>query len=290
MSSNPLLKSSRSYKIYVKLPSKNIYYKSDSIETSPNGEIGVKAMTATDDFLLKNPDALLNGDAIISLMKSCVPSVKKVEDLVLPDVSALLLAVRYSSSGDNMKFNHKCDNCEHESEETVSIRHLLDMTTFVEDETKIEYDADENEMFHIYLQPTPYVVSANSGLMSYERARVQQMLENNEIDDDKKRKLLSDIFDKMAKYQLKIVSSSINQISILNKSSNETENTVIDQNYIHEFVQQMPKSLVDEINEKVRKLNMVGVPKTLNHVCDNCGKEGELEVDVNPTNFFEENS
>lgn len=291
MSTNPLKKhSSRPFKIYVKLPSQNKFYKSDDLETSPNGELAVRAMTASDDFLLKNPDALLNGDAIFNLLRSCVPGIKNLDNMLMPDVDALLLGIRYASTGDTMKFNHKCDNCDHESEESISIRQLLDSTTLINDTPSIkfesEYEGNKLE-YEIFVRPTTYKVSSNSGLMTYEQIRTQQALQNEKITEEQRREMLNNIFSKMAKYKMEVIAASISQVNYV---EGEQKEVVTDYNYIHEFINDLPKDTIDEIDSKIKGLNETGVPKTLKHVCDNCGKEGEMEVDINPTNFFDKSS
>ena len=73
---NPLKKYYRQPKQYIKLPSGYKYYPADSIEVSESGEIAVYPMTAKDELLFKTPDALLNGEATVSVIQSCVPAIK----------------------------------------------------------------------------------------------------------------------------------------------------------------------------------------------------------------------
>ena len=70
MTENPLLKYFRKPAIYVSLPTKGNF--NPEIEQTIIDEVGVLPMTAIDEIALRNPDALLNGEAMISLMKSCV--------------------------------------------------------------------------------------------------------------------------------------------------------------------------------------------------------------------------
>ena len=37
-------------------------------------------MTPKDKMAIRNPDALLNGDAVIRVVKSCIPNIKKPEE------------------------------------------------------------------------------------------------------------------------------------------------------------------------------------------------------------------
>ena len=66
-----------------------------------------------DDLLTKNPDALLNGDAVIKLVKSCVPNVKNPGELLAPDMEAILIAIRQASSKEKyMEVNRNCPECD----------------------------------------------------------------------------------------------------------------------------------------------------------------------------------
>ena len=62
---NPLSSFYRAPKLYAKLPSLGKYYSEDIIEMPDSGELPVFAMTANDELLMKNPDALLNGEAVV---------------------------------------------------------------------------------------------------------------------------------------------------------------------------------------------------------------------------------
>ena len=48
--------------------------------------------------MLKNPDALLNGEAVASLIKSCVPDIKDPKKMFSADVDALLIAIKDTSN------------------------------------------------------------------------------------------------------------------------------------------------------------------------------------------------
>ena len=60
---NPLKQYFRAIKMYLKIPSGTSYYSPDVITFTDGGEVGVLPMTGNDELILKNPDALLNGEA-----------------------------------------------------------------------------------------------------------------------------------------------------------------------------------------------------------------------------------
>ena len=100
---NPLAKYYRAPGPHVKIPSGGRFSEIDTTMLSVNGEIPVYPMTAADEILVKNPDALLNGFAVEELIKSCVPAVKNVRSLAAQDIDVLLLAIKLASYGDKME-------------------------------------------------------------------------------------------------------------------------------------------------------------------------------------------
>ena len=82
---NPLTQYFRQFKLYLKLPSGIAYYTTDQVQFTDSGEIGVMPMTGKDELSLKNPDALLNGEALVEVIKSCVPGVKNPRVLLTND-------------------------------------------------------------------------------------------------------------------------------------------------------------------------------------------------------------
>lgn len=77
MEQNPLKKYFRQPKVYVTLPSKGEYWPDGTIEIPESGEFPIYAMTAKDELAMKTPDALLNGQATVDVIQSCVPNIKK---------------------------------------------------------------------------------------------------------------------------------------------------------------------------------------------------------------------
>ena len=71
-SNNPLTQYFRQPAIYVKLPSNGNFYPESSIDLAVNGEYPVLPMTAIDEITYRTPDALFNGQAVVSVIQSCL--------------------------------------------------------------------------------------------------------------------------------------------------------------------------------------------------------------------------
>ncbi len=76
--SNPLGKYYRQPAIYIKLPSQGRYYPPDVFTPTETGEIPVFPMTAKDELAFKTPDAMINGQGTVDVVKSCIPNFKGV--------------------------------------------------------------------------------------------------------------------------------------------------------------------------------------------------------------------
>ena len=92
MSENKLSKYYRSPKLYVRIPSQGAF--NPDMEQSMSGELAVMAMTGRDETMAKNPDALLNGEAVTSMIKSCVPGIQNPKEIPITDIDTLLIAIK----------------------------------------------------------------------------------------------------------------------------------------------------------------------------------------------------
>src|SRR6056297_2390222 len=99
---NPLSSFYRAPKLYSRLPSNGIFYTNEVIDVDESAEVAVYAMTAKDEMIMKNPDALLNGEAVAQVIASCVPQVKQPKQLISNDVDTLLIAIQGATYGDDI--------------------------------------------------------------------------------------------------------------------------------------------------------------------------------------------
>ena len=117
MSNNPLMQFARRPELSVRLASNPCWYNTGFIEYTMNGEVEVYPMLPKDELSLYNPDALLSGQAMVGLIKSCCPSVLNPEKLYFPDANILLLAIKKATYGNEHKQSHRCPECYRKMEE-----------------------------------------------------------------------------------------------------------------------------------------------------------------------------
>lgn len=111
MGFNPLMDFARKTECSVKLPSQGVWYDDDNITFNAIGEVDIRPMLPNDEMKIVNPETLISGDAIISLIKSCCPSIKRPEELYYPDVNVLLLGIKKATYGDELTQSSVCPKC-----------------------------------------------------------------------------------------------------------------------------------------------------------------------------------
>ena len=146
---NPLSGYFRSPKLYVKLPTGGKFYTKDVVEYPDAGELPVFPMTAKDEIIMKNPDALLNGEAVTQLITSCVPNVKDVRKMISNDVDVLLVAIQGATNGDDIEVNAQCPTCQETVTGIASVEGAIETMVELED----VYDVPTTSGLSIKIKP-----------------------------------------------------------------------------------------------------------------------------------------
>ena len=189
---NPLSSFYRAPKLYTKLPSLGKYYSSDVVEMPENGELPVFAMTAKDELLMKNPDALLNGEAVVQVIQSCLPNIKNAKKMLSADVDTLLVAIQGATFGDDLEVMGNCDKCQGEARGIASVEKALNSMEVLED----EYEVNVMDLT-IKVIPFSYSSTIKAGLTNFQSTRSLQNI--GDVEDDQERlRLFTENFQKVA--------------------------------------------------------------------------------------------
>ena len=287
MTSNPLSKYYRRPAMFVSLPTKGMF--NPEIETTALDEIGVLPMTAMDEITMKNPDALLNGEALISLIKSCVPSIPNPRNLCTIDMEALYLAIRYATFGKEMTFSNKCTKCGETNDFNLDINYLLNR--FPEFD---EVPVVEHEDIKIYLRPPTVESTTRRAMIELEQSRIIESIrvslindEGNKegddvVDDEEISRKFYNSYIKIAKYNIDMISNVINYIETPDGER------VSDHEQINEFINNVHSSVVDQINKKIKDITKK--PKEVSEfevTCPECSNLDKISLETNPVNFSE---
>lgn len=272
---NPLADFYRNPKLYVSLPSGTDFYTKDIVEMPEVGELPVYPMTAKDDLLTKNPDALLNGDAVIKLVKSCVPAVINPAELLAPDMEAILIAIRKASSKDKfMEVARNCPECDAENKFDLDLALVLSNAQEIEAVKQITLS---NGLL-AELSPTNYIHTVQGAKAVIEQNRNFQNIDPSQSDEQLK--ALGDALEKLSIMNYQVIIESINSITIPNGD------TVTDPVLISEFLENVEKEIGMELNDAVSDINNGGVEKDLEMQCSECEHIYTTSINFDPVGFF----
>ena len=273
MENNPLKQYFRRPAIHIRLPSK-FNYTPDIIEFPPTGELPVYPMTANDEITSRTPDALFNGSAVVSIIKSCVPSIKNPWKIINSDIETILIAIKIATTGDEMEVDTSCPSCSETMRFGVNLSQLLSGIS-VGDYNKELMLGDLSVKFN----EVTYQQNNANNTEQFEIQRGLAQLDSFE-NGEAKNKAASELLAKMNELSQKILGKSIQYIKT-------PETTVTDQNFILDFLQNCDKKMYDKIRDKSIELRDSSSSKPLQFKCINCKHEYKQTVAFNVTDFFD---
>lgn len=275
---NPLVGYFRTPKLYVSLPTQGKFYQDDVIDWPESGELAVYAMTAKDELVMKNPDALLNGEAVANVIASCVPAIKKPRSLIGNDVEVILIAIQSATYGDEVTIKEKCPECKTETEVMASIDAVLSTMTLLEK----SYIFDTRDHLKIEVRPFTYESTVKAGISSFKSVRSLQSLA--QITDEFQRlQTFSENFKQIAALNFELLIDSV--ASVKGHGANGEPFLVTDRRNIAEFLENCDAEVGKLVESKVAEVNKIGIDKTVNIKCTNCEHEFSKEIGFDPVNF-----
>lgn len=279
--SNPLSGFMRQPKIYIKLPSNGQYWAPGSISIPDNGEIAIFSMTAKDELAFKTPDALLNGQAVVDVIQSCVPAIKDAWKTPNIDLDALLIAIRIASYGEMMDVTHIVPNTDEQVEHQVDLRILLDKMTSNVWEEAVEINND----LTCYVHPLTYKHMSLTGLKAFETQRLMQAVNDDTISEEQKLEIFNQSFNKMTDITVDLIADSIFAI--------QTPDTIVkEKKFIKEFLQNADKDVASKIQAHLTRMKENnGLPKLTVQATEEQIEAGapasyEVPIKIDNSDFF----
>lgn len=273
---NPLAKYMRQPAIYLRLPSGGKYWQQGALEMPVNGEVPILPMSTRDEIAVNTPDALLNGQAVVDMIQSCIPNIKNAWALPNVDLDAVLIAIRIASYGERMEYVSKCPKCENEDNYEIDLRQFLDMPVDISGfEHPIEYKG-----MQIFVIPSDYETANLQNLERFEQQRLVAVVTDSDMGEEERQIRFNKIFRQMTEYTVKNVSNSI--IKIVTPDGE----TVTNRQQIEEYVANSERQLFDVVLKKLNKI-AEGIPeKKVTTNCDSCQHEYTIPFTFDQANFF----
>jgi hypothetical protein len=278
--SNPLKKYYRQPKQFVKLPSNYRFYTEGSISVPESREVAVYPMTAKDEMMFKTPDALLNGQATVDVIQSCIPAIKDAWQMPSIDCDAALMSIRMATYGTKMTVPITVPKTKIEKDLE------LDLQTSLGGILAAEYkDTFLWENMEIKTKPLSYAEFTKSALKSFEQARLQATVVDTKLSDEEKIAQFNVSFQKLTQLNVDMVVQTIESIRVDGQ-------TVTDRTQIKEFVDNTSKEFFSAImehleeNRKRFQLAPQKVTSTEEEVKQGAPETYEVPIAFDSSNFF----
>jgi hypothetical protein len=271
----------RQPKIYIRLPSNGAYWSAGSLETSENEQYPVYSMTARDELLIKVPDALMSGQAIVDVIQNCMPNIKNAWAVPTIDLDVILIAIRLATYGEIMDTPIKFG--ELELNYNVDLRTVLDSLM-----DQISWDAAVpiSDDMTIFVKPLTYKEVTKVSTQSFETQRVMQIVSDDNMSDEEKLKLFQESFRKLTNSTVAMVSDSISSIQTSQGSTDNPE-------FIAEFLANTDKVVFNKIQRHLEVLRERNNVKPMNvAVTEEMREQGitgesiEVPLTFDPSTFF----
>ncbi len=280
---NPLKGYLRSPKLYITLPSGGKFSNIQSI-SDISAELPICALTSMDETILRNPDALLNGESLVKVIQSCT-GIKDVYELTSNDVDVILLAIRYATYGNDLGIVAACPECSNVNDVTVNIEPILETVNELED----SYDVTLESGLQCFIKPYTFRDSQRAALAAFRETSELNNLINDNADDLAKLATFNKSFIAMAELNIEILSSAVIKV-IIPATDEDEEQEVKNHKHILEWIKGINKSEADMIINELNTINDLGVTRETTVTCEKCAHEYETRLEFNPSTFFETGS
>jgi hypothetical protein len=279
---NPLTSYMRQPKIYITLPSGGKYWPAKSIEIPENGELPVYSMTAKDELMFKTPDALLNGQAIVDVIQSCIPDIKNAWVCPTIDIDAIFIALRLATYGEIMPMKTKVPVINEETEFELDLRNLLDD---LQSRFRWEEAISIADNLTVYVKPLTYKHMTQISIKSFESNRILNLVNDDNISDDKKLELFNTSFVNLTQITVDLMADSVYKIET-------AEGEVTDLKFIREFVSNSDKSVFEMIKTHLdtlksnNEIKPMRLGTTLDQQAEGAPQTFEVPINFNNSDFF----
>jgi len=240
---NPLTQYMRQPKIYITLPSKGNYWPEGSLELTETGEFPIYSMTARDELLFKTPDALMNGQALVDVIESCMPNVKNAWDMPTIDLDTVLIAIRLATYGEYMNFVYKVPVVNEEEEYQIDLKVLIaqQQNNYWIDQVVINPD------FIIFVKPLTLRHMTKNSIKNFENNRIFSLVNDDSLSDEQKLEMFNQSFANLAKATIELIAENIYKILT-------PDGEVTDKDFILEFVNNSDKEIFKTVKDHLQEM------------------------------------
>ncbi len=245
--------------------------------TLPSGyfkNIGVKPYSIADELLTITPDALFSGEAIVEIIKSCLPDIKDPWNLPSSDLNAILIAIKIASSGKDLDIWLKCHNCQ------------------VEDPYQIDLVKLQSHFLNINHWITPFKLN---NITFYFKPCSLREFNNNNLELYKINKTINNLKSITEISQKEKISNEL-LISFNNLSFNQLLQNIhtlktdsiecSDQTFISELLKNTESTIIKQLQDHVVSLRKIDQIPDLQWTCSKCGESKTIPIVLDHSELF----
>lgn len=278
---NPLQKYFRQPKIYIRLPSSGNFYPPGSLVKTENGEYPIFSMTAKDEIMIKTPDALLNGQATVEVIQSCVPNIKDAWKIPSIDIDALLVAIRIASYGETLDVTTTIPNINESKTYETDLRLILDKLL----NATFDPVCEINENLTVHLRPLTYAEFTKNSIRTLEEQRIIRIVNDEKMDEVEKLEQFGASFRKLTEVTIGMISQGVAKVITPDGEVDNPE-------FIKEFIDNADKgiltSIINHLDGQRKKfaIEPFKVQTTEEEQAAGAPKEFEVPITLDQSNFF----
>ena len=270
---NPLRQYFRRPGVYITLPSGIENYSDDVIEKTENGELPVYPMTAIDDITTKTPDALFNGDAIVQIIKSCVPNIKDPWKILSNDLDSILIAIRAAGGQESVDVESECPSCQALGTYGVNLQTLLASLKPGDYHKILEYGE-----LKIKFKPLHYKEMNEAGLGQFEiQAKYKNLADIKDMDE--RNRLSQEALKDITLLTMKILAKAVEYVQTPNATVTEVE-------FIQDFLTYADTKTYESIRDYHSALRAESTIQPLEITCVECQHQYKQSFSLNVSDFF----
>ena len=275
---NPLIQAYRKPALYINLPSGGKYY-NPAPKLSVDNELAVYAMTAKDELITKTPDALFNGEATVSLIRSCCPDIPNPTQIPVNDLMVIMLAIRQASYNGDVEVETQCPECSHKNLVGVNCQVIMDSADYAPKENKLVLDNG----FEMNISPYNLEDRTTIQIQQIKQIKMIEGLQQAEINDNERQKLFGQTFVELAELTIDLVTNCVTSVQA---PGSQSEDIINDKEIIREWLQNITSKDYEKIKNKIDELSEDGISTKFNISCEECSHQWQTNIDLDIANFF----
>ena len=245
---NPLKRYYRQPQISIQLPSRGKHYAQDVVQNTTTGEHPVLPMTAMDELAFRTPDSMMNGQATVDVIRSCIPTIQDPWQLVNYDIDTVLVAIRIASYGETMDVTSGVPGTKDSATHTVNLPQMLDQLRNI----KVTDSCELTGGLKVTVSPLTYRQITESQLKTFEQQRIFAQVSQSQMTAEEKTKRFTESFKILSDLNMSLLINNIDSIALPQGQS------VTDREQIKEFIENADAKLVKELETKLVDIRQQG--------------------------------